>query len=93
MEIRRKRAYLIKQCTQANGIVFDGFLGSASTLIACEQMDRVCYGIELEPKFVDVAVKRYIQFKNDNASNVYVVRDGVKIMYEDIVKEDNIYDS
>lgn len=56
-------------------------------------MDRVCYGIELEPKFVDVAVKRYIQFKNDNASNVYVVRDGVKIMYEDIVKEDNIYDS
>ncbi len=86
-------AYLIKQCTQANGIVFDGFLGSASTLIACEQMDRVCYGIELEPKFVDVAVKRYIQFKNDNASNVYVVRDGVKIMYEDIVKEDNIYDS
>ena len=51
--------YLIKQCTQTNGIVLDGFLGSATTLIACEQIDRTCYGIELEPKFVDVAVVRY----------------------------------
>ena len=57
-------AYLIKQCTQSNGIVLDGFLGSASTLMACEQMDRICYGVELEQKFVDVAVKRYAQFRN-----------------------------
>ena len=56
--------YLIKQCTQTNGLVLDGFLGSATTLIACEQIDRTCYGIELEPKFVDVAVVRYLQYKN-----------------------------
>lgn len=70
-------AYLIKQCTQSNGLVLDGFLGSASTLIACEQLDRICYGVELEPKFVDVAVKRYAQFKN-SSFDIYVVRNGEK---------------
>lgn len=77
-------AYLIKQCTQTNGIVLDGFLGSASTLIACEQLNRICCGIELEPKFVDVAVKRYIEFKNGDASDVYLVRDGKEIPYAEV---------
>ena len=75
-------AYLIRQCTQTNGLVLDGFLGSASTLIACEQLGRVCYGVELEPKFVDVAVKRYLEFRNGDAADVYVERDGEKIPYE-----------
>ncbi len=79
--------YLIKQCTQTNGLVLDGFLGSATTLIACEQIDRTCYGIELEPKFVDVAVVRYLQYKNNDSSDVYVIRDGEKISYNDLVKE------
>ena len=79
-------AYLIKQCTQANGIVLDGFLGSASTLMACEQMDRICYGVELEPKFVDVAVNRYIEFSNGDSTDVYVLREGENISYEDAVK-------
>ena len=79
-------AYLIKQCTQANGIVLDGFLGSASTLMACEQLDRICYGVELEPKFVDVAVKRYLEYKNGDSTDVYVMRNGEKISYEDAVK-------
>ena len=79
--------YLIKQCTQTNGIVLDGFLGSATALIACEQINRTCYGIELEPKFVDVAVVRYLQFKNNDSSDVYVIRDGEKILYSDLVKE------
>lgn len=78
-------AYLIKQCTQANGIVLDGFLGSASTLMACEQLDRICYGVELEPKFVDVAVKRYLEYKNGDSTDVYVIRNGEKISYEDAV--------
>ena len=79
-------AYLLQQCTQANGVVLDGFLGSASTLIACEQIDRICYGIELEPKFVDVAVKRYIEFKG-SSEDVYVIRNGEKISYETIKPE------
>ena len=76
-------AYLIKQCTQENGLVLDGFLGSASTLIACEQLNRICYGIELEPKFVDVAVNRYIQ-QVGISDNVYVIRDGKKLAYDEV---------
>ena len=79
-------AYLIRQCTQTNGLVLDGFLGSASTLIACEQLGRVCYGVELEPKFVDVAVKRYLEFRNGDAVDVYVERNGEKIPYERVEK-------
>ena len=79
-------AYLIRQCTQMNGLVLDGFLGSASTLIACEQLGRVCYGVELEPKFVDVAVKRYLEFRNGDAADVYVERNGEKIPYERVEK-------
>lgn len=79
-------AYLIKQSTQTNGIVLDGFLGSASTLIACDQIDRICYGIELEPKFVDVAVKRYIQSKDGNTADVILFRDGKEHSYEDAIE-------
>lgn len=78
-------AYLVKQCTQTNGIVLDAFLGSASTLIACDQIDRICYGIELEPKYVDVAVKRYISGHDEKTDGIYVIRDGKKLTYEEAV--------
>ena len=74
-------AYLIEQCTQTNGLVLDGFLGSASTLIACEQLGRSCWGIELEPKFVDVAVERY-RTTAQNPGEVYVIRNGQRLEYE-----------
>ena len=79
-------AYLIKQCTMTNGIVLDGFLGSASTLIACEELDRICYGVELEPKFVDVAVERYIKLHEGKSDDVYLIRDGQQIEYADVPK-------
>lgn len=84
-------AYLIEQCTASNGLVLDAFLGSASTLIACEQLNRICYGIELEPKFVDVAVMRYKKYLEDNGilnSDVYVLRNGEKIPYSEAVNGD-----
>ena len=81
-------AYLISQCTQSNGLVLDGFLGSASTLVACEQLDRICYGVELEPKFVDVAVERYKALKGGTADDIYVIRNGEKIMYKDVEAQD-----
>jgi len=79
-------AYLIKQSTMTNGLVLDGFLGSASTMIACEQMGRVCYGIELEPKFVDVAVERYRASYPDG--EVYLVRDGKRMEYAEVKPEE-----
>lgn len=75
-------AYLIKQSTQTNGLVLDGFLGSASTLIVCDQIDRICYGIEIEPKFIDVAVKRYIKAHNDDTVDMVLLRDGKEYTYE-----------
>ena len=79
-------AYLIEQCTQTNGLVLDGFLGSASTLIACEQLGRSCFGVELEPKFVDVAVERY-RASVEHPGEVYVIRDGQKLDYETVKSE------
>lgn len=86
-------AYLIKQCTQTNGIVLDGFLGSASTLIACDQIGKICYGVEIEPKFVDVAVVRYLAAHSDSNGGIFLMRDGQKLTYEDAIapmgSEDN----
>lgn len=77
-------AYLIEQCTQSNGLVLDGFLGSASTLIACEEINRSCFGVEIEPKFVDVAVNRYYQYcleRGNAAPEIHVIRDGQRLDY------------
>lgn len=49
----------IRRCTLPNDIIFDGFMGSGSTLIACEQLKRVVYGVELEPIFCDLIIRRY----------------------------------
>ncbi|MGN0470069.1 MAG: site-specific DNA-methyltransferase [Acutalibacteraceae bacterium] len=80
-------AYLIKQCTQSNGLVLDGFLGSASTLMACDQLNRICYGVELEPKFVDVAVKRYMAANNESSDGITLIRNGNKMTYEQALSE------
>lgn len=49
----------IRDCSKRKQIVLDPFLGSGSTLIACEQTQRRCFGIELEPRYVDVAITRW----------------------------------
>ncbi len=68
-------AYPIQNSTMSNCIVLDPFLGSGSTLLACEQTGRICYGIELDEKFVDVIVKRYIAHTGSSA-DVSVLRNG-----------------
>jgi len=79
-------AYPIKNSSQVNGIVMDTFLGSGSTMIACEQTDRICFGMDLDEKYVSVALRRYANFVGSD-KDVYVERDGVKIPYADLVKE------
>lgn len=54
-------AWIIKKFDVGNNIL-DLFLGSGSTLIACEQTDRTCFGLELDPKYVDVIRRRYHKF-------------------------------
>ena len=52
----------IKSSSRAGEIVMDPFLGSGSTLIASEKTGRVCYGMELDPKYIDVIVQRYVDY-------------------------------
>jgi len=69
----------------SNCIVLDPFGGSGSTLIACEQTNRICYMIEFDEKYADVIVKRYIdQVGSDKG--VFLIRDGVKTKYVDVDK-------
>ena len=77
-------SYPIKNSTQTRGIVLDPFLGSGSTLIACMQTERVCRGIELDPKFVDVIVKRAIQENGGKYDDVFVIRDGQKLRFDEV---------
>lgn len=51
-------------------IVFDPFLGSGSTLIACEALGRVCYGLELDPKYCDVILARWEAYSGKQATKV-----------------------
>lgn len=79
-------AYPIGNSSQANGIVIDTFGGSGSTLMACEQTNRICHMMELDEKYASVILRRYVEDTND-AENVYVIRDGEKIPYSALVKE------
>ena len=69
-------ARFIKNSTKLDDIVLDNFAGSGSTLITCEQLNRVCRTMELDPKYADVIVKRYIKFKGADA--VELIRKGKK---------------
>ena len=80
-------AYPIQNSCMSNCIVLDPFLGSGSTLIACEETGRICYGVELDEKFCDVIVKRYVE-KTESGDQVFVLRDGDKISYAQISQDE-----
>ena len=79
-------AYPIGNSTQANAIVLDTFGGSGSTLMACEQTNRICYTMELDPKYASVILRRYVE-DGGNPDEVYVERNGQKLMFSDLVKQ------
>ena len=73
----------IMNSSMSNTVVLDPFGGSGSTLIACEQSDRICYTVELDEKFCDVIVKRYIE-QVGSADGVTVQRDGLTYKYSEL---------
>lgn len=79
-------SYPIGNSTQENGVVIDTFGGSGSTMMACEQMNRICYMMELDEKYASVILRRYVENTN-NAEGVFVERNGRKIPYTELVKE------
>lgn len=80
-------AYPIQNSSMSNCIVLDPFGGSGSTLIACEQTNRICYIIELDEKYTDVIVKRYIEQVGTD-DNVFLIRNGEKVEFKDVGKEE-----
>ena len=76
-------AYPIMNSSMSNTLVLDPFGGSGSTLIACEQTDRSCCTIELDEKFCDVIVKRYIE-QVGSADGVSVQRDRLAYPYSEV---------
>ena len=52
-------AEILKNATKKDDIVLDTFCGSGTSFIACDQLERTCYGLELDPKYCDVIIKRW----------------------------------
>lgn len=78
--------YPIQNSSQANGIVIDTFGGSGSTMMACEQTNRICYMMELDEKYASVILRRYVE-DGGSPDDVYCIRDGKRINYTDVVIE------
>jgi site-specific DNA-methyltransferase (adenine-specific) len=74
---------LIKNSSKQGEVILDMFGGSGSTLIACEELNRISRLMELDEKFVDVIVKRYVNLKG-NSDNCYLIRNGEKVAVSDI---------
>lgn len=79
-------AYPIQNSSLANCIVLDPFGGSGSTLIACEQTNRICNTIELDEKYADVIVKRFIE-QVGTSEHVFLIRNGEKVAFNNVGKE------
>lgn len=84
-------AYPIGNSSQENAIVIDTFGGSGSTLMACEQTNRICHTMELDEKYASVILRRFVEDGGDPDS-VYVIRNGERFMYSDLVKEVEVKD-
>jgi len=68
----------IKACAKKDDLILDLFLGSGSTLIAAEKTGRICYGMELDPKYIDVIVQRYV----DYTGNATIKKNGQEIIWK-----------
>ena len=54
-------------CTKRRDMVLDSFLGSGTTLLAAERAGRICYGMELEGRYIDLAIRRWQQLTGEEA--------------------------
>ena len=80
-------AYPIMNSSMSNCLVLDPFGGSGSTLIACEQTDRIARTIELDEKFCDVIIKRYVE-QVGTSDGVSVTRAGVTLKYAEVAADE-----
>lgn len=81
--------YPIGNSSKKGDVVLDLFGGSGSTLIASDTLSRKSYLMELDPRYVDVIVKRYINHKDNDGEDVYLLRNGSIIPFNEIQSEFN----
>ena len=79
-------SYPIGNSTQENSIVLDTFGGSGSTMMACQQTNRICYMMELDEKYASVILRRAVE-DGISPDDIFVERDGVRYGYADLVKK------
>lgn len=79
-------SYPLFNSTQANTIVIDTFGGSGSTLMACEQANRICNTMELDEKYASVILRRYAEFKQNDGADIVCDRKGKIYTYSELVK-------
>ena len=65
---------ILKRSSNKNSKVYDPFLGSGTTLIAAEQLDRICYGIELDPAYCDIIVQRWVNYRKKQGKDFSVIK-------------------
>lgn len=76
-------SYMIDKFSENNNIVADLFLGSGSTLIACETTNRICRGIEIDPEYIQVCIQRWVDFTG-KPEDITIERDGKKISWTEL---------
>ena len=69
--------YALNNSSKVEDVVLDPFAGSGSTLIACQKTNRFCYTMELDPRFVDVIVQRWVDF----TGNKEIIKNGQKVVW------------
>jgi len=79
-------SYLINNNSKEEDIIGDGFLGAGSTLIACEATGRICVGIELDPKYCDVIVRRWITYMVEEGKPLVVKKNGKELTDKELKK-------
>ena len=73
----------ITNSSHNNDVVLDLFGGSGTTLLAAEQTGRICHMMELDPKYADVIIRRYIKNQESDA-DVFLLRNGKKTAYIEV---------
>jgi DNA modification methylase len=78
------QVYLVECSSTPGAVVFDGFGGSGTMLIVCEMTGRQARLVELDPRYVDVHVRRYIKFMRDNSRRFTIYRNGEELTNEQL---------
>ena len=74
---------IVDDFTNKDDVVIDNFSGLGTTLMACLHLDRVFYGIELEPYYVEETIKRFLEFTTKTPINIKIIRDNEVLHYND----------